>query len=411
MSRRAGGAGAADLRVTEAAGLAEALAAARGGETIRLAPGNYGLLGLSGRPDQTGKDRRYAAPVTLTSADPADPAVFSSALVTHVDNLVIDGLHFDYRFSAADPIWQAPFRFEGCQDLVIRNSVFDGDLAQGISPEEDGFGWAIGLAVRNCTRTTISGNRIQRFHRGLTVGESSDVVVTGNEVTGLRMDGMTFSSMQGVRIEGNYLHDFRLALRSGDHCDMIQFWTERATRQTTDVVIRGNLLQAGAGNPTQSIFMRNELVDTGRAGPEMFYRRVTIEDNMIVNGHLHGITLGEARGVRIQRNTVLRDPAFSEEPYRSKEVHIPRINLSPASQDVVVRGNIAAMLPKPQAGWTVKDNMIAQDVSRLQPGHYRLLFDLRPEASGTTEPTRRSRLVLRPGSPADRPGLGSPLMR
>ena len=51
-----------------------------------------------------------------------------------------------------------------------------------------------------------------RFHRGLTVGESSDVVVTGDEVTGLRMDGMTFSSMQGVRIEGNSCK-LHLALR------------------------------------------------------------------------------------------------------------------------------------------------------------------------------------------------------
>jgi hypothetical protein len=401
-----------DIHVDDASGLSRALAAAVGGETIRLAPGDYGLLNLQGRQD-------FVAPVTLTSADPAAPAVFSSAVVAHVTDLVIDGLRFDYRFTPGDKIRLQPFRFVNCRNLVIRNALFEGDVARGVSPEEDGFGWGMGLSLRGCSRLTVTGNRIEGFHRGLVIGDGTDVVVTANEVTAMRMDAMTFTSMRNVRIEGNYLHGFRRAWRSPDHCDMIQFWTNKTTAPSTDILIRGNLLQAGDGDPTQSIFMRNEEVDSGRAGSEMFYRRVTIEDNTILNGHLHGITLGEAQDVVIRRNTVLRDPAFSGRPDHAKAVNIPRINVKPASVDVVVQDNIVPGVTDAQAGWTVRDNLIVQDLGRMKPGYYGLLFAPRPPGAAAPLPKSlvggglagRTSLVVRPGSAADRPGLGSFLMR
>jgi len=396
-----------EIGVADVAGLMQALAAAAGGETIRLAPGDYGLLNFQGRQD-------FAAPVTLTSADPGAPAVFSRAVVANVADLVIDGLRFDYRFSPGDVLWTQPFRFVNCRGLVIRNSLFAGDVARGVSPDEDGFGWAMGLALRGCSGLAVTGNRIEGFHRGLVIGDGTDVVVTANEVTGMRMDAMTFASMRNVRIEANHLHGFRRAWRSGDHCDMIQFWTNKTTVPSRDIVIRGNLLQAGDGDPTQSILMGNEEVAFGRAGREMFYSRVTIEDNVILNGHLHGITLGAAQDVVIRRNTVLRDPAFRALPDGARPVNIPRINVDPASVDVVVQANIVAGVADAQTGWTVRDNLIVQDLERLQPGYAPLLFAARTPDAMAPLPgglAARASLAVRPGSAADRRGLGAALLR
>ena len=118
---------------------------------------------------------------------------------------------------------------------------------------------------------------------------------------------MNFAQVERVRIEANHIHDFNRVLESPDHADMIQFWTNGTTSPSSDITIRGNILNSGAGWFTQSIFMRNELVDSGKAEAEMFYRNVIIEDNVIINAHLHGISVGETAGLKIANNTVIRN--------------------------------------------------------------------------------------------------------
>ena len=43
--------------------------------------------------------------------------------------------------------------------------------------------------------------------------------------------------------------------------------------------------------------MRNEMVDQGKAGLEMYYQNITIENNVIYNAQTHGITVGETTGL------------------------------------------------------------------------------------------------------------------
>lgn len=395
------------LRASDAAGLAAALEKATGGETIRLAPGEYGRLALDGHD---GRAFQFSRPVTVTSDDPAAPAVFTSAEVAGVTGMVFDGLVFDYRYAAGDKTIRRAFRFTGSRDLTIRNALFDGDLAQGLSEVDDGYGAGFALTVQNNTDVTLAGNEIRGFKKGLATGGNTNIAILGNEIHALRMDGLTVTGTKGIRIEGNYFHGFLRAPEAKDHSDMIQFWTQGSTRPSTDIVIRGNLLQAGDGGHTQSIFMRNELVDTGRAGREMFYRNVTIEDNVILNGHLHGISIGEAEGVTIRRNTVLRDPRLLARTAKAEAKAIPRIRVNPASLDVDIEDNIAFMLPQVRPGWKIAGNLKAQDMAPTQPGFYDALFLPRPpgSAGGLAALTW---LMVRPGSPADKPGLGADLMR
>ncbi|MHC0055791.1 right-handed parallel beta-helix repeat-containing protein, partial [Actibacterium sp. D379-3] len=164
---------------------------------------------------------------------------------------------------------------------------------------------------------------------------------------------------------------------------------------------------SGAGNLTQSIFMRNELVDTGQAGEEMYYRNVVIEDNVIVNGHLHGITVGEAAGLTVSGNTLLRNPNAAQGAERNMEVRIPRIQVAGASRDVRVERNIAAALPRPRSGWSIRSNLLVQDISPARPGYYKTVF-----AGALTGDARQlDNFAFLPGGPADVPGLGAPLLR
>lgn len=398
------GSAAALDRVSGPAALMAALDAATGGETIRLVGGDYGELELAPR---TRVRITFDRPVTIISDNPADPAVFQGLDLREATNITFDSLVFEYASSAGAPLYTKPFQLSAVRAITIRNCLFEGDNAHGVSDLADGFATGFGLSVRGGTDIVIENNEIRGFFRGLVTGGVDGLTVRGNNIHDLRMDGMNFSSVRQVVIEDNYIHDFRRSRDPKDHADMIQFWTNGTKQPSTDIVIRNNVLMAGLGNFTQSIFMRNDLVDRGLAGSEMFYQRVTIEDNVIVNGHLHGITLGEAVDVVIRRNTLLRTPAAAKGENLVKEVRIPRIRVADAARDVIITDNIVAAVPKAQPSWRVSGNLIAQDVTATKAGYYHQLF----VNAQSGDPRDLGNFAVRPGGPADRPGLGAPLLR
>lgn len=389
------------ITVSSLTELYDALAAATGGETIALAPGNYGKMSLTGK---SGFDLTFPSNVTITSADPENPAVFTGLDIRDASNLTFDSLVFDYTFSAGDKIYVRPFSVSGGENIAITNSTFDGDVAQGVSAVDDGYGYAIGLSVRGSTGVTLEGNEIYGFHRGLTVSESDRIAVIGNELHSIRMDGMNFAEVTDVLIEGNYIHDFSGSPNSGDHCDMIQFWTNGTDAPSTDIIIRGNVLDIGNGTTTQSIFMRNEEVDQGRAGSEMFYQNVLIEENVITNAHQHGITVGETDGLVIRQNSVLHADGGNQDGL-DDSVEIPRISVASGSTNVTVTGNATSNIAglTDQTDWVVKQNAIVQDQNMLAPGYYGDVF----VSSSLTAKDGLHQFVALPGGMVDMLGAGA----
>ncbi|MBP1804918.1 right-handed parallel beta-helix repeat-containing protein [Rubellimicrobium aerolatum] len=360
----------ANLTASNLAQLYTALASCKGGETILLAGGDYGNLALN---VQTKFNFKFPSDVTIKSADPANPATFSSVQIGKASHLVLDGINFDYEFKAGDTLQTRPFQFTSCTDLTIRNSTFDGDLASGLTANDNGYATAVGLSVRNSSDVLIENCEVSSFFRGMVFSDNQGLVIRDNDIHDIRMDGMNFADVQDVLIEGNYIHDFRASYASGDHRDMIQFWTMGTTQPSTDIVIRDNVLDIGEGSFTQSIFMRNEEVDLGRAGTEMFYQNVLIENNTITNGHVHGIMVGETAGLTIRNNSVLH--ADGDRPDAADSgVEIPKIAVSARSTGVVVTQNVAAVVPTAKAGWTVGNNVLVQDQYKFDPNFYDDVF-------------------------------------
>lgn len=385
-----------------AAGLDRALAAAAPGDVLLLQGGDYDVLSLRDLDFPPGR------PVTLRSADPADRARFGKLFVHMSRGLVIEGVDFTYVFAPEDPSWFRPFQVADSRDIRLVGNRFFGDVAHGLGPVDDGFPTGIGFAIRGSERVEAQSNLIVGFGVGLVVSESSAITVRGNELTGMRRDGMNFSEVQQVLIEANHVHDFNRSLTSDDHPDMIQFWTTNARSPTRDITIRGNLLSSGQGGWSQSVFMRNEMVDTGAAGEEMFYRNITIENNFILNAHTHGITVGEVEGLRIVNNTLLHNP-LSDGPQDNPPLWRPQIRITPVARDVEIARNVTAAISGPagQSDWRVADNLLVQDLSRLQPGFIGTVFA--PEA--LREPWRPSAWIPLAGGPLDGTGIGAPVPR
>jgi hypothetical protein len=374
--------------------LAIALTEAAPGSVLRLAPGHYGELRLyrgGGAP---------GAPLRLVAANPGRPPRFERVDLREVAHLELRGLHLVYSFTVGDESWLRPFSVTESRDIAFRGCLFQGDRARGVSAVDDGFGWAFGLGITAVQGLVIDDCTIRGFLRGLIASGSRDLMIVGNDLYGLRSDGMNFAEVQDVHILGNYVHDFDRAIDSDDHPDMIQFWTNGTDAPSTDIVIRGNLLYSGQGAWTQSIFMRNEEVDLGRAGRSMFYRNILIEENVIANAHLHGITVGETDGLVIRRNTVLRN-ALSEGEDDNPPLWTPTIRVAEDARNVYIDRNIVAKIAgyEKQADWHVTDNLLVQDRTRMEAGFYDTVF--------TGSPADPATLRYRAGGPADGTGIGA----
>lgn len=386
------------VRVSSVSELTAALAGSSKGLHIELAAGEYGTLSL--------RDLRAPAnaPLVLRSQNPARPARLTGLQLKDAKNVVFEDLIFDYQFKADDARHLRPFRIRNSTNITIRNVVFDGDLAKGVSPADDGYGYAVGLGVNDSQGVRLENNQFFNFHRGMTIYYSSEVTIAGNDIYAMRSDGINFAQVSKVRIEGNHIHDFATSSKSGDHADMIQFWTKRTKAPSRDIVIRNNVLNSGQGQYTQSIFMRNEEVDQGRAGRAMFYRNITIENNVIINAHLHGITVGETDGLAIRNNTVVRNPA-SQGGSKNLDLWTPKILVAQTARNVEIVRNVTSAIDgaKNQADWRIANNVLVQDRSRRNPFFYGAVFV--PDVLHRQD--RLSSFMPLLGGPLDGAGIGA----
>ena len=315
------------ISVSNAAELSAALSSAQGGDRIELAGGDYGKVWV-------GND--FASDVTIVSADPSDPAIFHELHINGATHIVFDGLVLDYINDPADPYYVKPFEVVTSSFITIRNSVFDGDEIPSADGSGD-YGTGIGLWVRWSDHIVIENNEIFEFLRGVNVGSSSDIVLRANDVHTVRSEGFDFWNVHGVLIEDNWIHDFK-RLFGSDHPDMIQFWNVVAGEFSEDVIIRGNFLDSGDGGWTQSIFIFNEVVFRNGAGYESYFRNFLIEDNVIYNDHVHGITIGAVDGLQILNNTLLHNTA-SNLPV-NQGGGAPLINIFGKTLNATIEGNI-----------------------------------------------------------------------
>lgn len=369
--------------VKDAAGLAAAVANAEGGEVFLLSGGRFGALTIG---------KVFPKPVTIRSADPSSPACFSELRLEGASNVTLSGLVFDYAFEPGDKDSISRFTINNSRNIDVSKSVFDGDFKLGI-------GHGRGLHIKNSVGVAITDSVFRKWWKAVTGSNDVNVTLLRNQIYDIRADGMMFTGIDGLRIEGNRVHNFR-ASSGRDHRDMLQI-TRSSGSRSTDIVIRDNIFDMGAGDYTQTIFM-------GKSGknlndPLLRHQNVLIENNVIYNAHTHGISVAGADGLSIRRNTVIRVPL----PKSGKNT-IPRINVW-ASTSVVIEQNAANQIngDTGRPDWVVLNNAIIQDQSPSAPGYYDREFIY--YATGATD--GYNEYGVRPGGLIDQLDAGSTLVR
>ena len=311
----------------------EALQANPGGGTILVKDtGDRIELKVVGSSDD------LSNPVTIKSYDPNDPTVISRVAVSNAKNVTVDG--FEVNSIGVE-------RKSHHEDLFINKSDNVSVLNTTFENSADGFllygkdsASSMGEIV-DSTDVTFAGNHISKYAHGLLIKESQGVEVSGNEFTELQADGIRMVSVQDIWITDNHMHDFYGSTHSVNHDDMIQMWSVGASEVSKNITISGNFFNAGDGAGTQTIFLGNE---EAYDDPPHIYENITITDNVIFNGHSHGITVDASKGVMIENNTVLWNreaEMFSNAEDTDGASSAPTIRLS-RTEDAQVHNNITA---------------------------------------------------------------------
>ena len=332
---------------------------------IRLQPGDYSPLVIRGA----------TGPVHLVAADPSKPPHLTGLSIKDGADITFENVVLDYRFDGGqDEIWTAPFRIYDSRNIAFEGVVFDGDIVRGRGSPDSGFAGGKALVANGVQGLTIERSEIRGFFIGLSIKESDDIRIMGSNFHSIRKDGINFAQVRDVLVEGNTFHSFGRSLASGDHSDMIQLWSTRTTAPSERVTIRNNVFNSGHGYWTQTIFFRNDWVDLGKAGHELFFRDFLIEGNVIINAHLHGISVGEADGLVIRNNTLIRNKRSEAENFNEVWAS-PKITVAKRSMDVLIERNVAYDFPEPAGSdWTVRDNFRIQADHRMKPGFYGTVF-------------------------------------
>ena len=379
------------ITVNNAAELNQALSNATGGETILLAAGDYGNLSLKGQ--------QYASNVTIKSADANSMASFSGLRLDQVSNLSFDAIEFDYTFKSGDANHTSPFKISNSSNISIDKSIFDGDFASGTGTTADGTGYGRGLLISGSTNVDVTNTEFHSWWKALAATKSDDLNFSGNNIHTIRSDGISLGEVQNVLIENNYIHDFGAAAGSGDHRDMIQIQRSNGTG-SSDIVIRNNVLDKGAGDLTQSIWAGGDKANY--SDPTHWNYNILIEGNIIYNAQANGIGMYLADGLTITNNTLIAVPST-----QTGGVAIPKIGAN-GSKNVTIEYNVTSAIigHNGQADWSVQNNVYIQNTDPTKPSYYDAQFVYHATAAADGY----NQFGVIPGSAVDQLGAGSDLV-
>jgi hypothetical protein len=270
---------AANVRVKDTAGLNAALETAAAGEVILLAPGRYDGLNANGLTLKS---------VTITSADPANPATITGFYMNGTSGLTFANLVFSVEGSS-DPY---PIRLNNSSNITVTSVSVHGSMDG--NPQND----QSGLSINGSDHITVTKSDFQELANGFVHVNSSNVLVDGNHFHDIGQDGVHGVGASNMTVSNNRFSDFKPV--NGQHPDAVQFFTAGSKNKPENIVITGNLAERGTGLPIQGMFLSDE---TG-----IGYKTVTISNNTIVGEVYNGVAIINGDGVAITGNIIMAYP-------------------------------------------------------------------------------------------------------
>jgi len=215
-----------------------ALKSAKGGDTIKLQSGVYEGVLI--------EDMHFNAPVTITSADPNNPAIFhNKTTVSGSSNLVFDTVEMQHKDMVGEwpnSSWNALLYIADSENITLLNSKlsgFDSDFTDASRSLYEGHAVGTGIYLSNASDIQITGNELSTLFGGISLKNTEDVTISSNHIHKIRLDGIAGTDQKNTLIEQNLFENFKpyqvdpdnFTGWTDDHSDMIQYWGTRKALQ------------------------------------------------------------------------------------------------------------------------------------------------------------------------------------
>ncbi|MDW8415704.1 MAG: right-handed parallel beta-helix repeat-containing protein [Thermaurantiacus sp.] len=278
------GARAAVFPVSDAQGLAAAVAAARAGDTIELATADYGLLRIDGRQHE-------GPPVQIRPASGARPR-FSGVVVAGSSGWALYGLAV---LGPRNPL----VAVNQSTDIRLGGFTFT-----GATPNKDAWDDEnTGLYVRNSSRVTVTNSRFADLRKAAFFQRSQRVILADCTVEWVR-EGLNIAAMDRMLVRRNLIRNIQPNYAKDEHPDAIQFWTTNETTGSSNVAMADNYLALGGPRAVQGFFVAGG----GEAGAEnehLMHVRIEVRNNVYFGSAANSLRFGGVRNGYILRNTVV----------------------------------------------------------------------------------------------------------
>jgi hypothetical protein len=322
--------------VATPAELRTALHAARPGDTVLLAPGNYGTFYFD-------RFRYTGGYVNVRSADPANRARFGQVFVRWSSGLSISGIDAQTSSSPVVSISASNIRFAGNR---IRGANPNGD------PWDDN---GSGMWIRSSSNVMVASNDFQDLRVAVWIQRSTSVALRHNDFTILR-EGVNVSGATRGDIANNRFENFSPNYGNGEHPDGIQFWNRNETSGVSHYKVRNNLLSFGNNGAIHGLFLSNE-------ADHLPHSNLEITGNIYYGSAVHGITFDVVNDSVISNNVVaasawadINNTSFRSADGREGGGFQPSIRYG-LGTGVVVNNNIATHFSGNSTGKTSFDNI------------------------------------------------------
>jgi hypothetical protein len=288
--------------VSTTAQLLATLAGAQPGDVIKLAPGTYSNVSISGKNvSQVQATPGAPTRVFIESQDSNKPAVLTDLNVS-----VSTGLYFqDLTFSTATaPVSQygpdatVPFKIYSSSQLTFTGIAVLGSSSENYTDD------ATGLLIENSNHVTIRSSTFNYLHNGLDQVNNSWMTVSANTFTNIDDDGIRGGGTSNITITGNSFASQHADATDQDHPDAIQFWTSNTTTSASNISITDNIMTRGNGNAVQGIFISDQVGD-------LPYKNILIQGNTLTGELWNGIYVEDTLSTQILDNTLISYPDYN----------------------------------------------------------------------------------------------------
>ncbi|KAB1068067.1 T9SS type A sorting domain-containing protein [Tamlana haliotis] len=301
----------------------------------------YLLSGAHGSPFITGIHSDYVTIKPLSGENP----VIASIQVENADYWAFDGLAFSTNGSGGNFARDYMFLTKNnATHLKIENSTFSCTDDSSSWSKNDWYAHAEDAIIIRGDHIVFNNNTIRNVYFALQI-EGDYAEVRNNLIDNFGADAVRALGSHAI-YENNIIRDAYVEDYNVNHDDGIQMYDKDnvAAGVINDVIIRNNKIFNFADPITQAMIDDN-LVGYSMQGiiiTDGHTENVSVENNLVVSDHYHGITLTGAINCKIQNNTVSKTPtSYNPVTDATPWIQVKNDKQGNGSTGNIIRNNIA----------------------------------------------------------------------